>query len=65
MSKRILIGLSAEAGYDRGGLVPALRVVWAGPVVPVNPKDPSVEFSAWTYAKKRCKDFVSARHRTS
>jgi hypothetical protein len=34
-------------------------------VVAVNPKDPSVEFSAWTYAKKRCKDFVSSRHRTS
>jgi hypothetical protein len=34
-------------------------------VVPVNPKDPSVEFSAWTYAKKRCKGFVSSRHRTS
>jgi hypothetical protein len=30
-------------------------------VVPINPKDPGVEFSAWTYAKKRCKDFVSQR----
>ena len=27
-------------------------------VVPLNPKDPDVEFSAWTYAKKRCKELV-------
>jgi hypothetical protein len=27
-------------------------------VVPLNPKDPDVEFSAWTYAKERCKDLV-------
>jgi hypothetical protein len=32
-------------------------------VVPLNPKDPSVEFSAWTYAKIRCKDLVSSRER--
>jgi hypothetical protein len=30
-------------------------------VVPLNPKDPDVEFSAWTYAKKRCKDLVGSR----
>jgi hypothetical protein len=30
-------------------------------VVPLNPKDPSVEFSAWTYAKKRCKDLSNLR----
>ena len=28
-------------------------------VVPLNPADPEIEFSAWTYAKKRCKHFVS------
>ena len=28
-------------------------------VVPLNPKDPDVEFSAWTYAKERCKELVS------
>jgi hypothetical protein len=28
-------------------------------VVPLNPNDPSVEFSAWTYAKKRCKIFLT------
>jgi hypothetical protein len=27
-------------------------------VVPLNPKDPDVEFSAWTYAKERCKELV-------
>jgi hypothetical protein len=27
-------------------------------VVPHSPNDPDVEFSAWTYAKKRCKDLV-------
>jgi hypothetical protein len=31
-------------------------------VVPLNPKDPGVEFSAWAYAKKRCKDLASLRH---
>jgi len=29
-------------------------------VVPHSPNDPDVEFSAWTYAKKRCKDLVSS-----
>ena len=29
-------------------------------VVSLNPNDPEVEFSAWTYAKKRCKDLVSS-----
>jgi hypothetical protein len=28
-------------------------------VVPLNLTDPEIEFSAWTYAKKRCKHFVS------
>src|SRR5256714_11025527 len=28
-------------------------------LVPLNPKDPDVEFSAWTYAKQRCKVLVS------
>ena len=28
-------------------------------VVPLNPADPEIEFSAWTYAKKRCKHLVS------
>jgi hypothetical protein len=27
-------------------------------VVPLNPKEPDVEFSAWTYAKERCKELV-------
>ncbi len=27
-------------------------------VVPLNPKDPDIEFSAWTYAKERCKELV-------
>jgi hypothetical protein len=30
-------------------------------VVPLNPKDPDVEFSAWTYAKKRSKDLFTSR----
>jgi len=30
-------------------------------VVPVNPKDPAVTFSAWTYAKRQCKNLVSSR----
>ena len=29
--------------------------------VPLNPKDPDVEFSAWTYAEKRCKDLSTSR----
>jgi hypothetical protein len=24
-------------------------------VVPLNPQDPDIEFSAWTYAKEKCK----------
>jgi len=28
-------------------------------VVPLNPSDPDVNFSAWTYAKGRCKELVS------
>jgi len=39
-----------------------LYVCW-GPdpfVVPLNPDDPSVTFSAWTYAKERCQHLVSA-----
>jgi hypothetical protein len=27
-------------------------------VMSLNPNDPGAEFSAWTYAKKRCKDLV-------
>jgi hypothetical protein len=30
-------------------------------VVPLNRKDPGVKFSAWTYAKKQCKNLVSTR----
>jgi len=30
-------------------------------VVPLDPKDPDVEFSAWTYAKEQCKLLVSLR----
>src|SRR6266576_2331777 len=30
-------------------------------VVPLNPKDPEVEFSAWTYAKEQCQELVSLR----
>jgi hypothetical protein len=29
--------------------------------VPINPDDPSIDFSAWTYAKKRCQDLASIR----
>jgi hypothetical protein len=29
--------------------------------VPINPNDPPVNFSAWTYAKKRCQDLASIR----
>ena len=29
--------------------------------VPVDPDDPSVDFSAWTYAKVRCKEIASTR----
>ncbi len=39
-----------------------LYVSW-GPdpfVVPLNAHDPQVTFSAWTYAKERCRDVVSA-----
>ena len=28
-------------------------------VVPLDPNDPDVEFSAWTYAKEQCKELVS------
>src|SRR5260370_1549862 len=28
----------------------------------LNPNDPDVEFSAWTYAKTRCKELVGSRH---
>src|ERR1700682_5773350 len=28
----------------------------------LNPNDPEVEFSAWTYAKTRCKELVGSRH---
>ena len=28
-------------------------------VLPLNPKAPDVEFSAWAYAKERCKELVS------
>jgi hypothetical protein len=30
-------------------------------VVPLNPKDREVKFSAWTYAKKQCKNLVRSR----
>jgi hypothetical protein len=30
-------------------------------VVPLNPNDPDVEFSAWTYAKEQCEHLVSLR----
>jgi hypothetical protein len=30
-------------------------------VVPLDPKDPDVEFSAWTYAKEKSKELVSLR----
>ena len=30
-------------------------------VVPLNPKDPDVEFSAWTYAKEQCERLASLR----
>ena len=29
--------------------------------VPINPDNPSIDFSAWTYAKKRCQDLASIR----
>lgn len=29
--------------------------------MPVDPDDPSVDFSAWTYAKVRCKEIASTR----
>ena len=38
-----------------------LYICW-GPdpvVVPLNPNDPAVAFSAWPYAKERCKELVS------
>ena len=28
-------------------------------IVPLNPTDPDVRFSAWTYTKERCKELVS------
>ena len=40
-----------------------LYIAW-GPdpfVVPLDPKDPEVEFSAWTYAKEQCQELVSLR----
>ncbi len=30
-------------------------------VVPLNPKDAAVEFSAWTYAKEQCEHLASMR----
>src|SRR5258707_9429624 len=30
-------------------------------VVPLGPKEPDVEFSAWTYAKEQCEHLVSLR----
>jgi hypothetical protein len=30
-------------------------------VVPLDPKDPDVSFSAWTYAKERCPDVITNR----
>jgi hypothetical protein len=30
-------------------------------VVPLDPKDPEVEFSAWTYAKEQCEYLVNLR----
>jgi hypothetical protein len=30
-------------------------------VLPLNPKDPDVEFSAWTYAMEQCEHLVSLR----
>ena len=38
-----------------------LYICW-GPdavVVPLNPNDPALAFSAWPYAKERCKELVS------
>ena len=40
-----------------------LYICW-GPdpvVVPLDPSDPKVAFSAWPYAKERCKELVSLR----
>ena len=31
-------------------------------VAPLNPNDPGVEFSAWTYAKGRCKELASVHN---
>jgi hypothetical protein len=28
-------------------------------VVPLNPKEPDLSFSAWTYAKERCQDVIA------
>jgi hypothetical protein len=42
-----------------------LYVSW-GPdpvVLPLNPNDPRVIFSAWPYAKARCRDVVASRAR--
>ena len=50
------LGMTAADLYE-------LYVLW-GPdpfVVPLDPDDPSVAFSAWTYAKDRCPEVVSAR----
>ena len=40
-----------------------LYIAW-GPdpfVVPLDPKDPDVEFSAWTYAKEKCQHLAGLR----
>jgi hypothetical protein len=29
--------------------------------IPINPDDPSVEFSAWSYAKQRCENVAKTR----
>jgi hypothetical protein len=47
-------GMSAEELYR--------LYVGFGPdpfVIPLNPNDPEIEFSAWSYAKERCKELVS------
>jgi hypothetical protein len=41
-----------------------LYICW-GPdpvVVPLDPNDPEVAFSAWPYAKERCRDIVTKPH---
>jgi len=29
-------------------------------VIPINPDDPAIEFSAWSYAKQRCEEIATA-----